>query len=200
MKRRRWLIAGVLSGLVLTSSYALVPTLCLTWLDVSSSRYEQLLDWIMSACGFLSFMGIALVIVFTVLLFRERPTTLPSATLVMRDRASDYQPWPSPARRPWAAWSFGLGAFFNLVIVVNAVPFLFVPHGHGVRPMGWAVLMFVTAGAALWLGLPLALLSRLRGERGRLAGWGIVLSLTPLPLALILLHSLSAICGFELEP
>jgi len=92
------------------------------------------------------------------------------------------------------------GLFFCWIVILTTIPFAFVPRGLGIRPMGWASLMFELAGVALIPGLALSTISAILGEPRKLWFWGIVLSLTPLPLSIMLLRLISLVFGVELEP
>ena len=95
--------------------------------------------------------------------------------------------------------ALGVGIGSNGLVIVFCIPFLAVAGGSGIRPMGWAALMCMIAFWAFVVGVPSSLIS-FRSCGRRLSILSLLLSITPLPLSMILLHSLAAICGFELEP
>ena len=91
------------------------------------------------------------------------------------------------------------GILSNGVVIALSIPFFAVPHGSGIRPMAWAAFMFMIAFWALVVGLPSSIIS-FRSCSRRVSIVSLILSLSPLPLAVLLLHSIATICGFELEP
>ncbi len=96
--------------------------------------------------------------------------------------------------------SLVIGVLFNLIVVFSSAPFVFVSRGSHIRPMGWAGLMFLVAMSALLLGLPLCTVSLIVDKKKIWAVIGLILVLSPLPLAVILLNVLAFVCGFELAP
>jgi hypothetical protein len=91
------------------------------------------------------------------------------------------------------------GILGNGIVIAYSLPFFAVPRGSGIRPMGWAALMFLIAFWTLIVGLPFSLIS-FKSCSKRVSIISLLLSLTPLPLASTLLHLIAAICGLELEP
>jgi len=91
------------------------------------------------------------------------------------------------------------GILGNGIVIAYTIPFLTLAPGTGIRPMGWAALMFLVALGTLIVGVPSSLIS-FKSCRKRIGFAGLVLSFTPLPLASVLLHLIAKICGLELEP
>ena len=91
------------------------------------------------------------------------------------------------------------GVLGNGVVIAYAIPFLTLAPGTSIRPMAWAALMFLVALVTLIVGLPSALISFFSCSK-RVGIAGLLLSLTPLPLASVLLHLIAKICGLELAP
>ena len=91
------------------------------------------------------------------------------------------------------------GFLGNGIVVASEMPLLALAPGTGIRPMGWAVLMFLVAFGTAIVGLPASLIS-FTSCRKRVGIVGLLLSLTPLPLASVLLHVIARICGLDLEP
>ena len=65
--------------------------------------------------------------------------------------------------------------------------------------MGWAVQVIGLAGIALLVGVPAALYA-LRQPPRKLAVTGLVLSLLPYPLSVVLARIAAAVCGFTFSP
>ena len=98
------------------------------------------------------------------------------------------------------AWiSVGVGGLASLIALALASQFFFVPRGAHIRPMGWAVLIACLAGVALIIGVPTALYALRRPPR-KLAVIGLILSLLPYPVSVVLVRIASAVCGFTLSP
>ncbi len=76
--------------------------------------------------------------------------------------------------------SIWIGMASHATEVLLAVTLLGFPQGMSIRPMGLAVLMFLVAIAALFIGVPQAVRS-IRVKSTRLSGAiGLLLNLTPL--------------------
>ncbi len=93
----------------------------------------------------------------------------------------------------------GVGGLASVLVLALASPFFFVPHGAHIRPMGWAVQVACLAGFALVIGVPAALVALFKPPR-KLALIGLVLSLLPYPLSVVLVRIAAAVCGFTLSP
>ena len=93
-----------------------------------------------------------------------------------------------------------IGILLNLVVILSSAPFIFVSRGSCIRPMGWAGLMFLVAMSALLLGLPICTISFIIDKKKMWSVVGLILALSPLPLAIMLLYVFAFICGFELAP
>lgn len=95
--------------------------------------------------------------------------------------------------------SIGVGIIGNGILVLSCLPFFAIPRGTGIRPMSWAMLVAFIAVCTLAVGLPSALIS-FRSSRRRVSITALVLSITPWPLAVLLLRAIAAVCGLEIEP
>jgi hypothetical protein len=84
----------------------------------------------------------------------------------------------------------------NSLSLVLSVQFFWVPPGAWIRPMGWALWIFIIgAGALLVLPLVLFNLKRLRGRTW--PKYAVVLALTPVPLAMLVSRLAQLIIGFH---
>lgn len=93
----------------------------------------------------------------------------------------------------------GGGVAVNLLAAVSTLPFLLVPHTACVRAGGWGLL--VAAGAVYSLAVLLPRSWReVRGGQLAAGSLGLVLALTPLPLADWLFHLCAQAKGFQLAP
>ena len=98
------------------------------------------------------------------------------------------------------AWiSVSVGGLASILVLGLASPFFFVPRGAHIRPMGWAVQVICLAGFAFLIGVPAALFA-LRQPPRKLAVTGLILSLLPYPLSIVLVRIAAAVCGFTLSP
>ena len=98
------------------------------------------------------------------------------------------------------AWiSVSVGGLASFLALALASQFFFVPHGAHIRPMGWTLQITCLAGFALVVGVPTALYALFKPPR-KLALIGLVLSLLPYPLSIVLVRIASAVCGFTLSP
>ena len=84
----------------------------------------------------------------------------------------------------------------NLINLAITLPFFWVPADTHVRPMVWSGMIFIVGVGALVV-LPLTLLNskRLRGRTW--PRFAVVLSLTPIPLALLVQAVAKSIVGFH---
>jgi hypothetical protein len=101
--------------------------------------------------------------------------------------------------KPWLPSVVLVPLLCDAFMFTQALPFLAVPRGAGIRPMGWVALAFL-------LGLGITVFAwfyvswQLRKQPNRAAVMvGYLLSLLPVPLAMISLFLMAAIKGFELE-
>ena len=91
-----------------------------------------------------------------------------------------------------------ISAIFPLLALVSSLGFFDVPPGSVIRPMGWALLLFMLIGLGFILVLPCAIFAYYRERRLGLAFLAVILSLTPLPLGLLLERFAEYIVGFTL--
>jgi hypothetical protein len=134
--------------------------------------------------SFTTFLGLALVVACSMLWFFNRRKS---------------KPVTDKKRRVATTLALGTGIIFNLLVLVSTIPFLSVPRGRGIRPMGWAMFVFEMAFLALVIGLPMTIIGFVTERSRRLNILATCLALTPLPLAIILLRVLAAACGFVCE-
>jgi hypothetical protein len=89
--------------------------------------------------------------------------------------------------------------FANILVFGLSLPFYWVPEGTPIRPMAWAFWVFIIAAAAIVsiiVAIPL-----LRKNQGRWWVWlAILLSVTPYPLGVSMLHHASHLRHLFLEP
>jgi len=85
-------------------------------------------------------------------------------------------------------------------VFAQALPFLEVPGGTGIRPMGWVFYMVSLAMGLTVFGLAYVAGQFRKQPNKALWAMGLVLSLLPLPLAMTSLRLMAALKGFELEP
>ncbi len=98
------------------------------------------------------------------------------------------------------AWiSVGVGGLASLIALALASQFFFVARGAHIRPLGWAVLIAGLAGSALLIGVPTAVYAMRQPPR-KLAVAGLVLSLLPYPLSVVVARIAAAVCGFTFSP
>ena len=87
---------------------------------------------------------------------------------------------------------------FNVFVGLQALPFLLLPDGSKIRPMGW---VFITVIIGLFLtirGLVFVIV-RYRTEPNKFAWFiGLLFVFCPIPTAMASLHLMVAIKGFEL--
>jgi len=84
-------------------------------------------------------------------------------------------------------------------VFAQALPFLAVPRGAQIRPMGWAFFSLLLAVGMTVFGLAYVS-GQLRAPRSRACcGIGYILSIMPIPIVILSLRLMAAIKGFELE-
>ena len=89
---------------------------------------------------------------------------------------------------------------FNVFVGLQALPFLLFPDGSKIRPIGW---VFITVIIGLFLTIRglIFLIQRYRSEPNKFAWFiGLLFVLCPIPTAMVSLHLIVAIKGFELLP
>jgi len=85
-------------------------------------------------------------------------------------------------------------------VFAQALPFLAVPRGAGIRPMGWVFFTLLLACGMTVFGL-VYVTGQFRTQQNKaFCGIGIFLSLLPIPIMMSSLRLMAAIKGFELEP
>jgi uncharacterized membrane protein YhaH (DUF805 family) len=99
----------------------------------------------------------------------------------------------------FARFSVKLGLGLSVTALVWACPFLFVPRGHDIRPMGWPLVLCMVAGIGLLLGVPCGV-AGLFSKCWRRALLGILLCLSPLPVGIGIAHIVAFINGFTFAP
>ena len=93
-----------------------------------------------------------------------------------------------------------LGASFPVATMALGSRFFFIARGSHIRPMGWPVLLLFLSGFGFLVTLPCAMHAYHAERRLVPAGISVVLSLSPLPLGIILLRFASWVIGFTLSP
>ncbi len=89
---------------------------------------------------------------------------------------------------------------FNVFVFLQALPFLLFPDGSKIRPMGW---VFITVIIGLFLTIRglVFVIERYRTEPNKFAWFiGLLFVFCPIPTAMVSLHLIVAIKGFELLP
>lgn len=89
---------------------------------------------------------------------------------------------------------------FNVFVGLQALPFLLLPDAAKIRPMGW---VFITVIIGLFLTIRglVFVIERYRSEPNKFAWFiGLLFVLCPIPTAMVSLHLIVAIKGFELLP
>ncbi|MGC3989886.1 MAG: hypothetical protein QM796_09460 [Chthoniobacteraceae bacterium] len=87
----------------------------------------------------------------------------------------------------------------DVYIFAQALPFLAVPRGTPIRPMGWAVFSLLLAlGLTVFGVIHVSLQLRTKQSRAFCAV-GYFLSILPIPIVMSSLQLMAAIKGFELE-
>ena len=87
---------------------------------------------------------------------------------------------------------------FNVFVGLQALPFLLLPDAAKIRPMGW---VFITVIIGLFLTIRglVFVIDRYRSEPSKFAWFiGLLFVFCPIPTAMVSLHLMIAIKGFEL--
>jgi hypothetical protein len=95
--------------------------------------------------------------------------------------------------------SLGAGFIGNGLVILSCLLFFDAPHDSSIRTFeaGWALFIDFVAACTLVLGLPSALISFKSCSR-RVSIAGLLLSLAPLPIALILMNIIAAVTHLQL--
>ena len=89
---------------------------------------------------------------------------------------------------------------FNVFVGLQALPFLLLPDAAKIRPIGW-VFISVIIGLFLTIRGLVFVLQRYRSEPNKFAWFiGLLFVFCPIPTAMVSLHLIVAIKGFELLP
>ena len=87
----------------------------------------------------------------------------------------------------------------DIYVFVQALPFLEVPHGEQIRPMGWVAITFLLAIGMTIYGVSFAA-GQLQAQASKIiCTVGILIGLLPIPTMLLSLQLVAAIKGFRLE-
>ena len=89
---------------------------------------------------------------------------------------------------------------FNVFVFLQVLPFLLLPDAAKIRPMGW---VFITVIIGLFLTIRglVFVIERYRTEPNKFAWFiGLLFVFCPIPTAMVSLHLMVAIKGFELLP
>ena len=87
---------------------------------------------------------------------------------------------------------------FNVFVFLQALPFLLLPDAAKIRPIGW---VFITVIIGLFLTIRglVFVIDRYRSEPSKFAWFiGLLFVFCPIPTAMVSLHLMVAIKGFEL--
>jgi hypothetical protein len=74
-----------------------------------------------------------------------------------------------------------LALLSHLVILLFSVQFFFVPAGSSIRPMAWALLVFMISAGTFLVVEPISLIAIAREEPASVGIWGFILGITPWP-------------------
>ena len=91
-------------------------------------------------------------------------------------------------------------ALFNIFVFLQALPFLLLPDAAKIRPIGW---VFITVIIGLFLTIRglVFVIQRYKSEPNKFAWFiGLLFVFCPIPTAMVSLHLIVAIKGFELLP
>ena len=89
---------------------------------------------------------------------------------------------------------------FNVFVCLQALPFLLLPDAAKIRPIGW-VFITVIIGLLLTIRGLVFVLQRYKSEPNKFAWFiGLLFVFCPIPIAMVSLHLMVAIKGFELLP
>jgi hypothetical protein len=84
--------------------------------------------------------------------------------------------------------ALGVAAIAHILVLASSIQFFFVPAGSHIRPMGWALMMFIIGAGTFVVAVPIGAIA-IRKERPRYLGAiGLVLGLTPFWFSSFLLH------------
>ena len=89
-------------------------------------------------------------------------------------------------------------ALFNIFVFLQALPFLLLPDAAKIRPIGW---VFITVIIGLFLTIRglVFVIQRYKSEPNKFAWFiGLLFVFCPIPTAMVSLHLIVAIKGFEL--
>ena len=89
---------------------------------------------------------------------------------------------------------------FNVFVGLQALPFLLLPDAAKIRPIGW---VFITVIIGLFLTIRglVFVIQRYKSEPNKFAWFiGLLFVFCPIPTAMVSLHLMVAIKGFELLP
>src|SRR5215472_11969831 len=93
--------------------------------------------------------------------------------------------------------SVAVGGLATLGALLISSEFFFVPRATTVFPLGWMLWVGLLSGVVLIFGASTAIYA-LSVTRGQLAVVGLVLSLLPAPMSLVLFWLASIVCGFTI--
>ena len=92
-----------------------------------------------------------------------------------------------------------IGIFANGTVIVETVPFLALPYGSDIRPMGYELFIFVISFLTLIIGLIFSF-AGYKSCSNRVNIVVLSLLVAPLPLSVVLFDLISKICGLRMEP
>lgn len=97
-------------------------------------------------------------------------------------------------------FAISLGVLANLAVIASSYWLFQIEPGTAIRPMGWALMVFIIALCSIVIVPSAAFAAR----RHRCAPWqfrsSIVLSLTPFIVGHVMLRITAAVVGFSLKP
>jgi len=91
-----------------------------------------------------------------------------------------------------------VGLLANGAVVFETVPFLLLPYGSEIRPMGYELFIFCLSVLTLFLGLLLCI-ATYKSCSKRINVVILSLVIAPLPLSVVLLDLISFFCGLKME-
>jgi len=99
----------------------------------------------------------------------------------------------------FGAAALGVALFAHILVFVFSFQFFFVPAGESIRPMGWAVFMFIIGFFTYIIVIPLGIIAIVK-ERPRFLGViGLILGVTPFFFSSMILDFASKMKGFVLS-